>query len=139
MCGAGVSALPGKAVGKGITGDKAEKAADEGSEDIAAGGEVLAGTQEHGVFKRKGGQGGITAAEAGGERQAEVGGFDEACRGQTAEKPHEEAATEIDEEGVPWHVCGRDSPTGADEIGGEVTQHATYKTTATHKEQSFER
>ena len=128
----------GEAVGEGVAGHKADHAAQQGDEDVTAGGEVLAGAQQHGVLKRKGGQGGITAAEAGGECQAQVGRFDETRRGQSAEKPHKEAAAEVDEEGVPGHIRGGDSPAGADEIGGEVAQHTAQKAAAAHAEKCFE-
>lgn len=60
-------------VGEGVACNEAEEAADEGGGYVGAGGEVVAAAEDHGVFKGKGGQGGIAAAESGGECQAQVG------------------------------------------------------------------
>ncbi len=125
-------------VGYGVAGDEAEDAADDGGGDIACGGEDAAGAEYHGVFKGKGRQGGVAAAESCGEGKPQVGGFNEARRGQPAEEPHEQAAAEVDEQGVPGHARQLHAPAGADVVRGEVAQHAAGKAAAANAEQGFE-
>lgn len=69
----GRTALPGDAVGCCVAGDEAEQAAGERGNDVGTCREVVAGAEEHGVFKGKGGQGGVAAAEPGGEGEPQVG------------------------------------------------------------------
>ena len=94
--------------------------------------------EEHGILESEGCQGGIAAAEAGGEGKAQVGGFDEPSGSKPAEKAHEQAASEVDDKGVPRHICRRDSPARADEVAGEVAQHTTEETPAAYTKQSLE-
>ncbi len=133
------SESPGEAVGQRIASHKAEQAADECGEDVGARGEVVPGAQEHRILEGEGSQGGIAATEPGGERQAQVGGFYEAGSGKPAEEAHEQAATVVDDEGMPGHIRGCDSPAGADEITGEVAQHTAGKAAAAYAQKSFER
>ena len=128
----------GEAVGEGVAGHEADKAAKNSGDDVAAGGQVVPGAEEHGVLERESRQSGIAAAEAGSEGEAQVGGFDEPGGGKPAEKPHEQAAAEVDDKGVPRHICRSDSPARADEVAGEVAQHSTEETSAADTKQSLE-
>ena len=128
----------GEAVGEGVAGHEADEAAENGGDDVAAGGQVMPGAEEHGVLERESRQSGIAAAETGSEGEAQVGGFDEPGGGKPAEKAHEQAAAEVDDEGVPGHICRSDSPASADEIAGEVAQHTAEKAAAAYTEQSLE-
>ena len=128
----------GDAVGQGVACHEADEAAENGGDDVAAGGQVMPGAEEHGVLERESRQSGIAAAEAGGEGEAQVGGFDEPGGGKPAEKPHEQAASEVDDKGVPRHICSSDSPARADEVAGEVAQHTTEETAAADTKQSLE-
>ena len=128
----------GEAVGEGVAGHEADKAAKNSGDDVAAGGQVMPGAEEHGVLERESRQSGIAAAEAGSEGEAQIGGFDEPGGGKSAEKAHEQAAAEVDDEGVPGHICRSDSPASADEIAGEVAQHSTEETSAADTKQSLE-
>ena len=98
----------------------------------------MTGAQEHGIFESEGGEGGVAAAETGCEGETQVGGADEPRCGQAAEEAHEETAAKVDDESVPGHGCGCDSPSGADVVAGEVTKHAAGKTAAAYAEQSLE-
>ena len=128
----------GEAVGEGVAGHEADKAAKNGGDDVAAGGQVMPGAKEHRILEGEGCQGGVAAAEAGGEGEAQVGGFDEPGGGKPAEKPHEQAAAEVDDEGVPGHIRRSDSPARTDEVAGEVAQHTTEETAAADTKQSLE-
>ena len=99
----------------------------------------MTGAQKHGIFESESSQGGITAAEPGGERQAQIGGFNEAGSGKPAEEAHEQAAGVVDDEGMPRHIRSRNSPAGADDITGEIAQHTAGKTAAAYAQKSFER
>ena len=125
-------------VGGGIAQHKEYQAAHYCCYDVGRGGEECPGAQHGGIFKGKGRQGGVAAAEAGGEGEAQVGGFDEPGGGKPAEKPHEQAAAEVDDKGVPRHIYRRDSPARADEVAGEVAQHTTEETPASDTKQSLE-
>ncbi len=129
----------GEAVGEGVAGHKADEAAKNGGDDVAAGGQVMPGAEEHGILEREGCQGGVAAAEAGGEGEAQVGGFDEPRCGKPAEDTHEQTAAEVDDEGVPRHIRCGDSPARADDVAGEVTQHAADEAAAADTEQGLER
>ena len=115
----------GEAVGEGVANHEADEAAENGGDDVAAGGQVMPGAEEHGILESEGRQGGVAAAETGSEGEAQVGGFDEPGGGKPAKKAHEQAAAEVDDKGVPRHICRRDSPARADEVAGEVAQHST--------------
>ena len=128
----------GEAVGEGVAGYEADEAAKNSGDDVAAGGQVMPGAEEHGILESEGCQSGVAAAEAGGEGKAQVGGFDEPRGGKSAEKAHEQAAAEVDDKGVPRHICRSDSPARADEIAGEVAQHSTEETAAADTKQSLE-
>ena len=127
-----------KAICQGVANHETDEAAENGGDNVAAGGQIVPGAEEHGVLKSEGGQGGVATTEAGGEGETQVGGFDEPCSGQPAEEPHEQAAAEVDDEGVPRHICRGDSPASADEIAGEVAQHTTEETAAADTKQSLE-
>ena len=124
-------------VGHGVAGDEAEQAAHDGGNDVGTGGEVVAGAEYHGVFKGEGCQGGVAAAEPGGEGKPQVWRFDEASHSQSAEEAHEQAAAEVDEQGVPGHARQFYAPAGADVVRGEMAQHAAGKAAAANTEQSF--
>ena len=115
----------GDTVGQGVACHEADEAAENGGDDVAAGGQVMTGAEEHGILESEGCQSGVAAAEAGSEGEAQVEGFDEPRCGKPAEDTHEQTAAEVDDEGVPGHICRRDSPARADEIAGEVAQHST--------------
>ena len=115
----------GEAVGQGVAGHEADEAAKNSGDNVAAGGQVMPGAEEHGILESEGCQGGVAAAETGSEGEAQVGGFDEPRGGKSAEKAHEQAAAEVDDKGVPRHICRSDSPARADEVAGEVAQHST--------------
>ena len=63
----------GEAVGEGVAGHEADEAAKNGGDDVAAGGQVVPGAEEHGVLESESCQSGIAAAETGGEGEAQVG------------------------------------------------------------------
>ena len=63
----------GEAVGEGVAGYEADEAAKNGGDDVAAGGQVVPRAEEHGILESEGRQGGVAAAEAGGEGEAQVG------------------------------------------------------------------
>lgn len=128
----------GEAICQGVANHEADEAAKNSGDDVAAGGQIMPGAEEHGVLESEGCQGGVAAAEAGGEGEAQVGGFDEPGGGKPAEEPHEQAAAEVDDKGVPRHICRSDSPASADEIAGEVAQHTTEETSAADTKQSLE-
>ena len=134
-----LAALSCTAVGGGVAGHEADDAAHQGGGYVGTGGEKVAGAEEHGVFKCEGCQGGIAAAEPGGECEPQVGRFNEPGRCQPAEQPHEQAAAKVDEQGVPGHIGGAYLPAGADVVAGQVTQHAACKAAAADAEQGLER
>ena len=128
----------GEAVGEGVAGYEADETAKNSGDNVAAGGQVVPCAEEHSILESESRQGGVAAAEAGGEGEAQVGGFDEPGGSKPAEKAHEQAAAEVDDKGVPGHICRRDSPARADEIAGEVAQHSTEETSAADTKQSLE-
>ena len=121
----------------GISGNEANNTACQSSCNIGTCGQVVSCPEQHGVFESKGRQGRVAAAESGGEGKPQVGRFDEPGGSQSAEEPHEQAATEIDEKSVPGHICAGNSPAGTDVVAGQITQNAARKATAADTEKGF--
>lgn len=130
---------PGETARCQIAENEANDAAYKRGGDVAGGSQVITRTEEKRVLQGKGGKSGIPAAEPRHERSPQVRGFHEPVDAQGAENPHKQTAYEIDEQRVPGHIRFRDAPSGGDEYGRDVTQHAAHKAAAAHIHHCSER